>query len=124
MARHGYYTFCAEEQLHVVWDTIAMNFAASSDLEWEVVPFDETTMLKGQPCVPTPTPVSTMHDQLHKALVRNDLVDKMRIRTSRKRGGHCWLQKIGAENHPEQLASEKIAPMWTNRRKKKKRTDA
>lgn len=106
------YTF-ASEDLGKVWDAIVIGFLASNDWECELIDVPENAMLDGHRCVNLKLSIISKRDNLVRAIRRNNLSDKLRVRISKKKGGHVWLQKVGAENHWEILESEKIAPWWT-----------
>lgn len=117
------HSFNARDETHVIWDTILTAFVASNDWEWEVVGAPDGMVVEGQTCVQIPLSVNRIVDYLKRSVSRNDLKEVVRVRMSRKRGGHVWLQKVGAETHPELLESEKIAPMWTKYDKQKAKAE-
>lgn len=109
--------FMTEDGARLIWDTIVCGFAASKELEWEVLGIPDGTMIEGQECISTPMSVSQLRDAIRLAIKRNELYGTVRVRYTRRKGGHVWLQKVGAELYPEQLESEKIIP-WKKIKKR------
>lgn len=108
--------FVTDSGVTIIWDTIVQAFAASQDLEWEVLSVPDGVMIDGQKCVETPLDVGSLQKAVQRAIKRNELYGTIRVRYTRKQGGHVWLQKIEAEIYPEELESVKILNK-SNRRK-------
>lgn len=114
----AYYKFQASGEVTAMWDAIVTTFAASDKWECEVVGVPDGMEVPDGTAVHLDIPLSSLRYRLLDALVRNGLKDQVRIRTTIRQGGRVWLQKVGAEHHPELLESEKVIPRWSKKKTK------
>lgn len=112
-----YYDFVATEQQQELWNTIVLAFASSRDNEWEVCEVPDGFIIDGKEAIPFGFDWDAKRKALQRAVQQQNLQEHVRVHITKKKGGHFWLQKIGAEAHPEKLPSEKIVPYWSRKKK-------
>lgn len=97
----------------VLCEYIIDGFLASDELEVELVDVPENVTVDGYPVRAMEWDAEGMRDRFRRIIKEKGLGDQIRVRITRKQGGHVWLQKVGAEMYPERLSSEKISPYWS-----------